>query len=85
MTHRNRLRAALLVALAALAACGARDRAESEGVRPVAVSAPRFGDADPTDWPGRGPASYPIHGIDISRWQGVVDWPTARANGVGCA
>ncbi len=54
-------------------------------MRPVAVSAPRFGDADPTDWPGRGPASYPVHGIDISRWQGVVDWPAARANGVGFA
>lgn len=46
---------------------------------------PRFGDADPVVWPGRTPGLYPVHGIDLSRWQEEVDWPTARANGVNFA
>lgn len=85
MTQQKRLRRVLLAAFVLLAACGAQDQSSPDNARPVTVSAPRFGDADPTDWPGRGPASYPVHGIDISRWQGAVDWPTARANGVNFA
>jgi len=27
------------------------------------------------------PASYPIHGIDVSYYQGTIDWPEVRANG----
>lgn len=46
---------------------------------------PKFGDADPHEWEGRGPSSYPVHGIDVSRWQGDIDWPTARAAGVNFA
>jgi lysozyme len=84
--HDHMIRKALaytaLLSLLILAACGARHRPAAEGAPPVAVAAPRFTDADPTDWPGRSPATYPVHGIDISRWQGAVDWPTAYANGV---
>ncbi|KUJ85316.1 glycoside hydrolase [Ruegeria marisrubri] len=46
------------------------------------VTYPKFGDADPHSWKGRGPTSFPIHGIDVSRWQGDIDWPTAKAAGV---
>lgn len=78
--------AAFLICLA-LAACGGRaDRAPRtvDGPSPAAtaVTAPNFGDSDPHDWDGRTPASYPVHGVDISRWQTYVDWETARANGV---
>jgi lysozyme len=31
--------------------------------------------SDPT------PSSYPIHGVDVSYYQGVIDWPQVRANG----
>jgi lysozyme len=27
------------------------------------------------------PSSYPIHGIDVSYYQGTIDWPSVRANG----
>jgi lysozyme len=54
-------------------------------VAPFRVLPPRFGDAHPIDWPGRTPVAYPVHGIDVSRWQGVIDWPTARAHGVNFA
>jgi lysozyme len=75
------------------AACGHRAAPvseaapESKAVRAAAASlaAPRFGDADPVDWPGRSPRAYPVHGVDTSRWQGQIDWPTARANGVSFA
>jgi lysozyme len=26
--------------------------------------------------------SYPIHGIDISRWQGDIDWASVKASGI---
>jgi len=46
------------------------------------VTYPKFDDADPHKWTGRGPRSYPIHGIDVSRWQGDIDWHQAKAAGV---
>ncbi|TNC52535.1 glycoside hydrolase [Rubellimicrobium rubrum] len=52
---------------------------------PARVAAPIFGDAKPVSWPGRTPTTHSVHGIDVSRWQGTIDWPTARANGVSFA
>ena len=51
----------------------------------ITVTSSNFSDADPTDWPGRAPERYPVHGIDLSRFQTSVDWQTARANGVNFA
>ena len=51
----------------------------------ITVTSSNFSDADPIDWPGRSPDRYPVHGIDLSRFQTSVDWPTARANGVNFA
>lgn len=76
------LSAAIVAAL--LSACGQR-RAAVPQILKTAVSAPNFSDSDPHDWQGSGPARYTVHGIDTSRWQGAVDWPTARANGVNFA
>lgn len=53
-----------------------------EARMPVAQRAPRWGDDDPVDWPGRRPQEYPVHGIDLSRFQGTVDWRRAAASGV---
>jgi lysozyme len=81
---------ALLCALI-LTGCGRRppepagDLAMARTLAPVTVFAPNFGDDDPHGWTGRSPASYAVHGIDLSRWQTQVDWPTARANGVNFA
>jgi lysozyme len=71
-----------------LAACGgsgpaAKMKDAASAVGPV--TAANFGDANPHPWDGRSPASYPVHGIDTSRWNGSVDWVTARANGVNFA
>lgn len=85
----------LLLVVALTASCG-RARREPEpppkspppGVANSSqdlVTYPKFGDSDPHRWDGREPWSYPVHGIDVSRWQGDIDWPTARAAGVSFA
>lgn len=71
----------------ALLGCGG-GRAERSAVPAednLTVTSSNFTDADPTEWTGRAPDRYPVHGIDISRFQTSVDWPTARANGVNFA
>ncbi len=57
------------------------------GPPPVAVttSSPGFDDYEPVDWPGRAPDDHAVHGIDLSRYQGQVDWPRVRAAGVSFA
>lgn len=64
-----------------LAACGNRAPAPAT----PRVIAPAFGDSDPHPWPDRSPDSYPVHGIDLSRWQGNIDWRRARDAGVNFA
>lgn len=80
------MRLLFALCLATLSACARpappADLAQAREIAPMQVNAPNFGDADPFDWTGRRPESYPVHGIDLSRWQGQVDWRTARANGV---
>ncbi len=76
-----------LVAISLLVACGgrtARDPGPS-GATDVTVMSANFDDSDPTDWPGRSPDRYPVHGIDLSRFQTNVDWRAARATGVNFA
>lgn len=79
-----RLPLLLLLALS-LAACGrpSADRARKQPQ--VTVTSSNFTDVKPVEWDGRTPKGYPVHGIDISRYQTQVDWPTARANGVNFA
>jgi lysozyme len=72
---------AAFLALAVAAGCGGGSAVSSSS----AVLAPRFGDADPTSWPGRPPAAYPVHGIDVAKYQGSIDWPSVRAHGVNFA
>ena len=71
----------LLVLL--LAACGGTSRQAQEET--ISVTSSNFSDTDPTDWTGRSPDRYPVHGVDLSRFQTQVDWTTARANGVNFA
>lgn len=78
------MRITLSLALAlTLAACGGGPTRAPAPNGPV--TAANFGDANPKDFAGRKPTSYAVHGIDTSRWQANIDWPTARANGVNFA
>ncbi|MDX5349525.1 MAG: glycoside hydrolase family 25 protein [Paracoccaceae bacterium] len=78
------IRALPCLALLLLVACGGSSRAPVAD-ETITVTTSNFTDAAPTDWPGRSPDRYPVHGIDLSRFQTQVDWPTARANGVNFA
>ncbi len=77
---------AMLLAALFLAACGSRSPAPApEPARDIpaeTVVPANFGDSDPTDWAGRGPAAHPVHGADASRHQTEVDWRLSRSNGV---
>jgi lysozyme len=75
--------AGFLVAMLVLAGCGGRQSAPDTAS--AVVNPAQFGDAKPHEWNGRSPDQYEVHGIDASRWQGVIDWRTARANGVSFA
>lgn len=71
-----------MVGLAVLAGCGGG----STQVSRVATSNyPSFADAEPHENIGRTPSYYPIHGVDVSRYQGNIDWPQVRDAGISFA
>ena len=84
------IRAAALVAIAALAGCGGgasrrvvTDASIGSG-QPISGSyvggaVPALGDSAPHIWTSGHPYNNQVHGVDVSRYQGSVDWATARA------
>lgn len=75
----------------AVSACGA-SRSRAPAPDPAAAAAqlsfathPRFGDTDAFDWQGTAPAAFPVHGIDVSKYQGPIDWHLAHRSGVAFA
>lgn len=85
---------AMVMSMAVLSACGSRraepDRpgvvAASEGTAQLGFATfPKFGDTDPVDWTGAGPRGFPVHGIDVSKYQPDIDWSRARRSGVAFA
>ncbi len=82
-TYRALFLPILLIGILLLAACGRPNIPRPEA--PVSFTAPIFGDAKPVAWPGVRPTAYPIHGIDVSRWQGHINWDAVRAGGVSFA
>jgi lysozyme len=73
---------ALALAAAALTACG---NPAPDVSRSVASPVPRFEDHKPHYWTDRTPWHYPVHGVDVSKWQGPIDWPRVRASGAAFA
>jgi lysozyme len=81
----------VLLCACVLTACGGGKR-ESQVTRSVALlparastEVPRFGDTDPHDWVGVVPGHYRVHGIDVSKYQGDIDWRRVHASGVSFA
>lgn len=68
-----------------LAACAARAPREAAEAPQVHVATANFSDSRPVDWSGPAPARHPVHGIDVSVWNGPIDWQTAHQNGVNFA
>jgi lysozyme len=50
-----------------------------------AVHGPRFRDAKPIRFGRVSPKHYPVHGVDVSRWQGNINWPKLKAHGANFA
>ncbi len=42
----------------------------------------KFNDRDPVDFGRRAPSSFPVHGIDAARFQGLMDWRRIKKQGV---
>jgi len=76
-----------LALILTLAACGGRTRETTQSTTSPTAPPQRanFDDANPQDFGRIRPQSQPVHGIDLSKFQPAVDWPTARANGVSFA
>lgn len=65
---------------------GSKQEVQSEVAgHQVLVRYPAFADVDPHEGVGSKPKHFPVHGIDVSRWQGDIDWHSARAAGVSFA
>ena len=45
----------------------------------------RFRDAHPINFGKASPKNYAVHGVDVSRWQGEIDWPKLRTQGANFA
>lgn len=54
------------------------------GSRPKVVSQ-RFRDAKPVSFGRITPQHHLVHGVDVSRWQGEIDWATLRMQGANFA
>ena len=49
------------------------------------IHGPKFRDAEPVSFGSVSPKKYAIHGVDVSRWQGNINWPKLRAQGANFA
>ena len=49
------------------------------------VYSQQFRDAHPINFGKRAPRHYQVHGVDVSRWQGDIDWMKLRTQGANFA
>lgn len=76
---------AFLLVAAFVSACGGPAATPPPAVGRAGTDAPRFGDTDPHAWDSVAPWRYPVHGIDVSKWQGDIDWSAVRRGGIDFA
>lgn len=87
MRHLSKVFLGLL--LIVTVACSSQNPPQSRGggqqIRYAGGGAVQLGDSKPHDWEGGNPYGHQIHGIDISRWQGDIDWGRVRGAGISFA
>ncbi|MBV0891690.1 glycoside hydrolase family 25 protein [Paracoccus sp. Z118] len=74
------LKIAAVLSLAVLTACGGGGG--PRGATHVGGAVPALGDTKPHVWTSGHPYNLPVHGVDVSRYQGDVDWHAARRAGI---
>ncbi len=52
---------------------------------PHTIYSPRFKDAHPINFGPVSPRHFEVHGVDVSRWQGKIDWHKLRQQGANFA
>ncbi|MDW5313123.1 GH25 family lysozyme [Rhizobium sp. PL01] len=77
----RRLFLALLPIVSLLSACTSTDY----DLVSTASIPPKFQDKDPQNFGARTPQHHNIHGIDVSKWQGDIDWAKVKGSGVSFA
>ncbi|MGF6256576.1 glycoside hydrolase family 25 protein [Ensifer sp. LBL] len=77
----RRLLLALLPLATLLSGCSSTDY----DLMQTASIPPRFQDTDPQNFGTRTPQHHNIHGIDVSKWNGDIDWMKVKNSGVSFA
>jgi len=82
MTISFKIAAALVMGLTLLSGCTATSALD--GVSTGSTGGQhRYGDSEPIhDWEGGAPHGYPVHGVDVSKYQGTLDWNRLRQAGI---
>ena len=71
-----------ILSLALLAAAALPDMSGAQEAV-ISTRSAAFDDRDPVDFGRHAPHRYPVHGIDVARYQGTIDWSrAARASGL---
>lgn len=82
------MRVIFIAILAVLAACTTSPEKVFDGVG-IPGNNLTYGDSDPHDWTdeprGRRPWDYDIHGVDVAKYQGLIDWNRLRKEGIAFA
>ena len=83
----SKLRFLLAFLVLGLAACGPGSEPVLTGKPspPPQITSqgyPKYADADPHPWKGRAPWQYPVHGLDVARFQGTISWFNVRDAGI---
>ncbi|MFN7101884.1 MAG: GH25 family lysozyme [Pseudorhizobium sp.] len=78
----TRLLIALVSAALLLTGCSVTDY---DSLSTASIVRPKFQDNDPVDFGARHPHRHDIHGIDVSKWNGDIDWKAAKRSGVSFA
>ncbi|MDP9733752.1 UNVERIFIED_ORG: GH25 family lysozyme M1 (1,4-beta-N-acetylmuramidase) [Rhizobium sp. SORGH_AS285] len=76
------MRLRLSALLSALLLIGGCTSTSYDLLETASVSKPKFSDTDPQDFGVNNPHRHEVHGIDVSKWNGDVDWQTVRKSGV---
>ena len=73
-----------ILSLALLAAAALPDMSGAQEAV-ISTRSAAFDDRDPVDFGRHAPHRYPVHGIDVARYQGTIDWSRAARAGVNFA